>query len=238
MIELKKETILSLLNQATLSIPSYQRAYEWGGNEVGEFWEDLQGYSGNDEDTLFLGTLILNRKNDRLTTVVDGQQRLTTIFILLIACRLKASKFDTQKGIVLAHEIQRLISYIDPSTGDSSGCRLMTSSSIRDVFEFIADTNWNGHFQDKIGKKSVKLQVRRIKPVMDFFIKKLEPLTFDDLRQVIRTLHNTLVVRIDISSEIEAFKIFERTNARGVDLEASDLLKNLLFAELDRKSVV
>lgn len=64
MIELKKETVFSLLNQATLSIPSYQRAYEWGGNEVGEFCEDLQGYSGNDEDTLFLGTLILNRKND------------------------------------------------------------------------------------------------------------------------------------------------------------------------------
>ena len=51
----------------------------------------------------------------------------------------------------------------------------------------------------------------------------------------LKTIYDAYVVRIDIEDEIEAFSIFERTNARGVDLEASDLLKNFLFAQESKR---
>ena len=54
----------------------------------------------------------------------------------------------------------------------------------------------------------------------------------NSLSRLLTTLYRSYIIRIDIENEIEAFKIFERTNARGIDLEASDLLKNYLFASL------
>ena len=75
MINPRRENVRTLIDSsALLTVPPYQRAYEWGNNEVGEFWDDLTGYSSGD-DNFFLGTLIfnINQKNNEIL-IVDGQQ--------------------------------------------------------------------------------------------------------------------------------------------------------------------
>lgn len=232
MINPNPATIEDLLNSSIqLEVPRYQREYKWGTNEAGDFWEDLKSYADSGEGSLFLGTLIFDiaeKESKKSIKIVDGQQRITTILILLIACRKLAEKINSQK---IANKIQDKISFENPTTGEFVGCRLIASESIKEVFQHLSNANWNGVFPEKLGSKQVKRQVNRIRPIFDYFSKQIEGYDHTYLSHLLETIYKSYIVRIDIQEEIEAFKIFERTNARGMDLEASDLLKNYLFSQ-------
>lgn len=219
--------ILMLSKQ--FSVPKYQRGYAWESDEATEFLDDLDSDAENGRG-LFLGTFIFNisdESRDKIT-IVDGQQRLTTISLLLIACRELAKKL---KANGIAQETQQRITATDPATAKSKGPLLVASESIRDVFASMTASDWNGVMQQKIGNKHVKRQVRRIKPVYDFFKERMKEYDQEQLSKMLSSIYKTRVIRIDIDEDEEAFNIFERTNARGMDLEVSDLLKNYLYQQ-------
>lgn len=224
--------IEEILNSSTqYAVPKYQREYTWSKNEAIEFFDDLKSYAETGEGNLFLGTLIfdISEENQKRIKVVDGQQRITTIILFLIACRNVAKQINASN---LATLIQNKITFTDPTTAESLGCRLIASESIKDLFENISsDFDWDGTFLPKLKKKPIKRQVNRIKPIYEFFYSELKDLDQTKLSKFLKAIYNACVVRINIEDELEAFTIFERTNARGVDLEASDLLKNYLFSE-------
>jgi len=211
-------------------VPNYQRPYTWGKTEALELIEDLGSYSGTADKKLFLGNFIFDSSEEgqKKFKIIDGQQRITTIILLLNACRLLARKINKDK---LADKIQEKISFVDDTTGKSTGPKLVVSDSIADIFEYISSDDWKGDFPLKIDKKSVKRQVNRIQPVFDYFKTVVQKFDFEKLSQFLRAIYDAYVVRIDIKDEVEAFSIFERTNARGVDLEVSDLLKNYFFSQ-------
>jgi len=211
-------------------IPLYQRGFEWKQSEASDLIEDLEAYPGEtSNDSLYLGAVIFDRSREaeKKIIVVDGQQRLTTILVLLIACRDHAKNIGK---LELAQELQRSISFIDRSTASSTGPKLIASAVIRELFEYMSASSWTGDFPEKINKKQVKLQARRLKPIYDYFRSVLAPKGQPELSAFISAIYNAYVVRIEIEQQAEAFSIFERTNARGLDLEASDLIKNYLFA--------
>ncbi len=231
MINPNPEKIENILNSSIqFAVPKYQREYTWGKTEALDFFEDLKSYTESETGGLFLGTLIfdISEERNKKIKVVDGQQRLTTLLLLLIACRNLAKEKKTSTRI--AQKIQEKITFEDPTTAEHLGPRLIASESIKDIFEEISKYEWNGEFPLKIGSKHVKLQVRRIKPIYEYFYNEIKDFDHIKLSSFLKTIYETYVVRIDIQDEVEAFSIFERTNARGVDLEASDLLKNYLFA--------
>lgn len=133
----------------------------------------------------------------------------------------------------ISHKIQQKICFEDETTGEFLGSRLSASESISNVFDFICDGEWDGIFPDKLPSgKQVKRQSNRIKPIYNYFWNKIKAFDQPALSKLLTTLYNSYIIRIDIEDEMEAFKIFERTNVRGIDLEASDLLKNFLFSTL------
>ena len=230
MINPNPETIEGILNSSNqLKVPKYQREYKWGVSEAGEFWEDIESYQDVDDGNLFLGNLIfdISDKDKKTIWIIDGQQRITTILILLVACRELAKRINATK---IAGKIQEKISFEDSTTGEFLGSRLCASESIKKVFDHISDSDWDGIFPEKISGKPVKRQSNRIKPIYGYFSVKIERYDHNALSKLLATLYSSYIVRIEIEDEIEAFKIFERTNARGLDLEASDLLKNYLFS--------
>jgi Protein of unknown function DUF262 len=114
------------------AIPVYQRDYKWGKEEALELIEDLENYTDADDENLFLGNLIFEKAKGQKTFVVDGQQRLTTLMVLLIACRMRARALSMVK---LEPKIQEKITFMDSKIGESIGCRLIASESVREVFE-------------------------------------------------------------------------------------------------------
>jgi len=208
------------------AIPVYQREYKWGKEEALELIEDLESYKDAENEHLFLGNLIFEKSKEQKTFVVDGQQRLTTILLLLISCRMRARDLGLTK---LEPRIQEKITFMDSTTGESLGCRLIASESVREVFEHMANISWDGKFPNVLGKKPVKRKVNKVKPIYDSFLKQVAEFSAAELSKFLGAIYNSYVARIEVESEVEALSIFERTNARGLDLEISDLLKNFLF---------
>ena len=210
------------------AIPQYQRDFKWGESEARELVEDLDNYRSADGDQLFLGNFILEATSGQVTYVVDGQQRLTCLMLLLIACRTRALALGSHS---LASAIQHKLTFVDSATAKSEGTRFVASESIRDVFELMADSDWGGKLPAKIGAKHVRRQVRRIRPLWEFFRTHTAEMAAQELSEFLRALYDAYVIRFEISDDEEALHIFERTNARGMDLEVADLLKNFLFTE-------
>jgi hypothetical protein len=118
----------------------------------------------------------------------------------------------------MASHAQLLINDVDFARVNESTSRLKPSSSIRAVFTNMAKLSWRGAFDEKIDGKGVGRQNNRIRPVYNFFKEKLAGLDVDELSGLLEALYRSYVVRIDIHSEEEAFKIFDRKNARGIVL--------------------
>ncbi len=185
-------------------------------------------YSGDKSTKLFLGNLIFEKTREKKTSVVDGQQRLTTILILLIACRMRAKQLGHED---LAALTMSKITFMDSTTAKSDGCRLVASDSIRDLLDYMADSEWKGDFPLTINKKQVKRKIKKIRPIYEIFSKKLSELDIEALGKFLGAIYDANVLKIEVEDEVEALNIFERTNARGLDLEISDLLKNFLFTK-------
>ncbi|MFI5260448.1 MAG: DUF262 domain-containing protein [Candidatus Paceibacteria bacterium] len=217
--ELKK--VRNLLDESIeYVVPPYQRNFAWKRSQAEEFLNDISS------DSIFLGTIVLDtsREVEGQISIVDGQQRITTIFILLAACRRQAKKINS---IGQAQEIQRKISFIDDTSGRSNLSKLKPSPSIATIFEkTIASEEWDGRDFDF---KSKKREANRIRPIYEFFSEKIAKMDKDELAGLLKKVYESTVIKIEVQETQEAFEIFERTNARGTDLDAADLLKNYLF---------
>jgi uncharacterized protein with ParB-like and HNH nuclease domain len=223
--ELKK--VRSLLDESVkYVVPEYQRNFEWKKDQIEEFWDDVSS------EPVFLGTIVLDVNNEKEAeiSIVDGQQRITTIFIFLAACRYQAIKLNSHD---LASAIQSKISFIDDTSGKASSSKLIPSSSIIEVFnETITNHDWDGK---SFNLKNKQRQTNRIKPLYDFFIEHISKFNKDDLSELLKKLYESTFVKIEIEDTQDAFDIFERTNARGMELNAADLLKNYLFQNNNSK---
>lgn len=238
----KKFTIEEVLNTSSqLQVPAYQRSYDWKADaQARDLFSDLLaciGASHNRE--LFLGTTIFDVSTERedVLQVIDGQQRLTTILIILIALRQYARQ-DLENDET-ARDIQDFIGKRVQFRKEYAN-RLLASPSIQDVFSRMCDLEWDGKFPDTIEvgnkKKPVKRQNSRVQPIYDYAYNEVKEFCAGSptpklLEFVEQLLRRSYIIRIDIEDEEEAFEIFERTNARGKPLEISDLLKNFLFSK-------
>ena len=94
-LTIEQKTVFALLSDknSRFLIPDYQRPYAWEENECATLWNDIQSFAlpdnncdkFNNDDVYFLGPIVLFTNSDRKLEVIDGQQRLTTLMLLLCA---------------------------------------------------------------------------------------------------------------------------------------------------------
>jgi uncharacterized protein with ParB-like and HNH nuclease domain len=90
-LPLKEVSILEIYNgeKATYEVPIYQRNYAWGQDEISTLIQDVyDAYSKNTKTIYFIGTLVSFHKGESIFEVIDGQQRLTTINLVLNALEI------------------------------------------------------------------------------------------------------------------------------------------------------
>ncbi len=190
---------------AQYAIPTYQRDFKWGETEAREFIEDLNSYRGEDAQQLFLGNFIFEPTRDQKTHIIDGQQRLTSIMLLLIACRMRARALGLEP---LAINLQGKLTFIDSTTAETLGCRLIASESVRDIFEYMANGNWTGDFPLRLNRRQLRRQNNRIRPIYEFFLNQISGFGQNDLSQFLGALYNTYVIQISIASDEEALRTY------------------------------
>lgn len=207
------------------NIPSFQRPYSWTEEETGELFDDLYEFyeSEGEEEQYFLGSIVLVKEDDKPhAEVIDGQQRLTTLTILMavIASRLLGEDRNDFKSYI-----------IEPgraSQGIASKPRLRIRKRDRDFFKkYIQEMDFDGLFklnpetQDTEAKGNI---IRNAKLLMDRMEAKFEK-GEDIVKFGSFIVTRCLMVAVSTSTEQTAFRIFSVMNNRGMSLLATDIIK-------------
>ena len=232
-------TIEEAFGECFYVVPDYQREYVWTEKQVTQLLEDINEHINARSPEYFIGiTIVSPRKEKKHFSVIDGQQRLTTIFLILCALR------DLFRGMRHEEMITGLITR--NYTGGSKGY-IKTSLKLKpqyenagEVMEKIVQTNGNPKavevtIQD--AKISVDGSVKKILHAYDVIYRFLAD-TYDSKDKLIKYWGHLAsnVNFIQISAPVSsALKIFETINERGIGLNPMDLLKNLLFTQVPQK---
>ena len=221
-------------------IPDYQRPYKWTDSQLEKLWDDIFEASDRDpQENYFLGPIITAEAEDgnpdsAYKNVVDGQQRLTTLAILLCAVREKYPNInrDCKEHLAVTKKvISDAIAY-----GDTQRIRFRTHDDAQTDFDTdIAGGTIGGLEQPK--KSALKTDESKHKFINSalFFYKKLDELKEEGAGKFINFLFDKVeVIRIDCRNLISAMKIFQVINSTGIDLTTSDLVKSLLLGKMVR----
>ncbi|MBX4173338.1 DUF262 domain-containing protein [Weissella viridescens] len=217
-------------NNRNLAVPSYQRGYAWTNQEWEDFWNDLNEVLQDNEDDHFLGQVVTNYIDGK-EFIVDGQQRVTTSVIFLTVLRDNFKKIHTPKAEIRAEDLQ------SESIGKNGHYNFEQSEKVADFFKRLIQ-NEAFDFEEvksEASTQSEKNFVKAYKYLDSKIANKLKNLKTEEerveyLEQVQDAFKNHMyVMKISTPDEASAFVIFETLNARGRDLNSSDLLKNHLF---------
>jgi len=254
-------TFYSLFNQENkLDIPMFQRDYSWEDEELTKFWDDLEKTMEVIGLEQFMGQIVLGSTQPLATpasgvlkyfyNIIDGQQRITTATIFL--CALRDVAYENNL-IDLAREIQR---YITTSSGPPSqdiDFIVTLGYSDRDFFkdfiQFDSQDRRKKKESDYVKLKSVgetRLSNELIYKAYRFFIAKIEDnsknyTSLDKINYFTRLkdrfLRNYFFISVRLPNITEGSQIFETMNAYGERLEATDLVKNLIFLQRQSQGV-
>ena len=215
-------------------IPPYQRPYAWEKEQAGELLSDLFDAMGNKNEnggTYFLGSIVLIKdRNDPLSFVVDGQQRLTTLTILLSVLR-DLSDDDEVKSRRCGYIYQKA----DEDRGTSERCRLRLREQDQSFFcNHIQKLGATGNTNnvDKHGEPQIRIIENAI-----YFINKLSEKSDAQRSELFRfIIQNCYLVVVAVPTPEAAMRIFTVLNARGMDLKPTDILKADMLQRAERGS--
>lgn len=231
-------------NGLIYKIPKFQRDYSWEMEQWEDLWADiLSTLKDSEESAHYMGYLVLQSKDDKSFDIIDGQQRLTTATLIVLAIlkniqRLIDSGNDAQANVQRLNQIrQTYIGYLDPVTLISRP-KLTLNRNNNDYFQnYLVPL---GHLPQR-GLRASEHLLRKAfewfdKQVQDYLKKSGGRNEGQSLAQLVEDLSDHLFFTvITVTDELNAYKVFETLNARGVRLSSTDLLKNYLFSVLDRE---
>ncbi|MUG89436.1 DUF262 domain-containing protein [Bombella sp. ESL0385] len=208
-------------------IPKYQREYVWTKVQVSQFLDDIRSEQlDGDSSEYFIGSIVVcpSQTREGASDLIDGQQRVTTLFIMLCAIRDKLQSL----GDLNLESIKKCIVDVDTDQYGNDCRRAHLEPQYKDAGDA---------FHELIeGKKIGKKTTRSITNIANAYNVVSEFLTTDlcSSQEEIRrffgyVMRSVKIIKIYTDSFGRALKIFETINDRGIGLNAMDLLKNLLF---------
>ncbi|RVZ64701.1 DUF262 and DUF1524 domain-containing protein [Helicobacter pylori] len=209
-------------------IPIYQRLYSWGKEQCKQLWDDIVKTGGNDQmNGHFIGSIVfvhdgIYTTNYNELLIIDGQQRLTTITLLLIALRNYLNDEDELLEKFSCQKIQNRYLINSDEKGDKK-FKLFLSEPDRDTLLSLIDEN-----RRKPSEPSLKI-MENFK-LFEEWIRK----NTDKLETIFKGLDKLMVVEISLErGKDNPQLIFESMNSKGVELTQTDLIRNYILMGLD-----
>lgn len=241
----KNDTYRKLMgNGLTYRIPPFQRDYSWSEEEWEDLWLDIiNTFEPGGEPAHYMGYLVLQSQDDKIFDVIDGQQRLTTLSLMVLATlknlqRLMTAGKEPERTQQRLEQLrQTYIGYLDPVT-------LVPRAKL------TLNRNNDNYYQtyliplvDRLPQRGFRASEHNLRKAFNWFDKHLSDYVRKSgeadegrvLAQFVDQMSDKLFFTvITVTDELNAYRVFETLNARGVRLSATDLLKNYLFSVLHR----
>ncbi|MBQ7905099.1 MAG: DUF262 domain-containing protein [Spirochaetaceae bacterium] len=207
-----KTMTLSKFFQNYYIIPDYQRGYSWQDNQIEDFWEDITS-AFEKKVKHYFGTVYLKSIQDGVYEVIDGQQRLTTLFVFLIHLYFESTEYDKF--------------WVNHIENDGSWHLTYTEQNENKNFlEGRIFSNRSGNFSiDNIYKKNLQNLRKLLKT-------KINNLDDQEKKQLFDYIKSELIIDvryIDNKDGITDMVVFETLNNRGKPLSILEKLKNRLM---------
>ena len=226
---------ISEVFQGFYTVPDYQREYVWQPKQVEQLLTDIYGeLSGAEPEKApeyFIGSIVVCPGKDGVFDLIDGQQRMTTLFLTLCAIRDRFEDLGDKAPGALAPQIAT-------TSCDAHG---------HDVFRYRLDLQYEDSgdvlvgIADKREDPAGGQKTRSIQNILNAYgsVTAFLHNQFGDKTDALRAFYGYFInkvklIRIQTEDVAKALKIFETINDRGVGLDSMDLLKNLLFMKSDQ----
>ena len=227
-MNLSEENVLSILNPAIQYIlPIYQRHYSWDNDNCSQLWNDIVKMQKGKRPGHFIGSIVNINDNTGTTptgakkfTLIDGQQRLATLTLILVALRDFARE-NPDKGID-AEQIQEWYLKNRFLRGTEQYKLLLTGGDRKILIDLV-----KGELPPKQNNDSLPRLVKNY----NYFKSKIK---FGELKpvEVFEAMGKLKIVNITLSYDDDPQAIFESLNSTGKDLSKSDLIRNFVLMGL------
>lgn len=190
-------------------IPRYQRAYAWEDKEIVQLIDDINDIDSS--ENYYIGSLVVSKVQDKTATyeVVDGQQRLTTLFLLL--------QYLVSEGILKGKVGQTL----------SFDCRSKSKYTLSNIQQILTDKKLPADYEENIDQSILNgIKAIRQKFTSDKGLNKDE---------FVSRLQHVILYRIEVPEHTDLNRYFEIMNTRGEQLEQHDILKARLMRFLNNR---
>lgn len=229
-------TLLDIEQRVIYTIPRYQREYTWNRAQWDALLDDLL----ENEPQYFLGSIIcINQSKDALDVqsleLVDGQQRMTTLSLLLAAIY---SCFNQLPGLSMDHTIElynlkhKLVLKKVPDQ-----TRLIPQVQNHNQQDYFTVLGQIGILEDvenmpHAGNRRVLRAFRHFESRIQQYLDSEEH-PIEAIQRLLEKVNTATLVKIEVAGHSDAYTLFESLNNRGVPLTAVDLIKNKLLAKLE-----
>ncbi len=232
-----------LSNGKSYSVPPYQRDYSWKQEHWEDLWEDLAAVEADREDH-YMGTIVLETGERKQFRVIDGQQRMTTLSILILAC-VDFLYGLANEGVDAAANKERATllegSYLGAK--DPTSLRITPKLKLNANDDDFFQLNLAQRKPPQGGVRGLRDSERLLWECFQFFSGKVRS-RFANRKKgeevsafVSEIVTERLVfISVRVQDQLSAYTVFETLNARGLELTETDLLKNYLLSLADRLS--
>lgn len=219
-------------------VPLYQRDYSWNKTHWNDLWLDIETNRKNDSKH-YMGSIVLVSKNKKQYDIIDGQQRLTTLTILILAI------VDTFNELVNRQiDVEQNKKRIELLITDFIGKKSLSSLNYENKIELNESNNpffstFLTNFRKPVNIKSAVKSNKLLYDCFNYYKELIKEEIFinEDVNELISFVEYVsdclLFIQITATDDLSAYLIFETLNDRGLDLSVTDLLKNYLFSIVD-----
>ncbi len=222
-------------NGLRFEIPKFQRDYSWEAEHWDDLWQDIRALLADEDNEHYMGYLVLQTSNNKEFQIIDGQQRLTTMSLLILST-LKCLKELVDSGIEAENNLKRKDSLLNSYIGYVDPVTLISNNKLK--LNRNSDDYYKQHLVllKELPLRNTNSSEKHMRECFNWYYDRIkkEFNTGESLAAFIDNIVDKLFFTvIEVTDQLNAFKVFETLNARGVQLSSADLLKNYLFFVVD-----
>lgn len=226
-----------------LEAPVFQRRFSWLDKQLGDFWEDLDAVRGHDEDTLFMGAIILRHEASSTSNtserwlIIDGQQRLTALSLAIIAICLEALGRDNGHDDDTLEFVQNQVRHylLPQSSGNLKNLETKVMVTTPDLDDYRSALSLIG--TDEVRPYGGRVaESAKIHKALDFHREQVRlRIPANAILKDYSDLLDELVLKVELieihlADRHDPNQVFNRLNTKGLDLTLGDLVRNEAFS--------